>query len=230
MELGFIKLHRKLKNNEIMYKDGILQLFVYLLLSANYKENVWCGITIKPGQLVTGKYRLSTILKTKPSTIYKRLQWLKSRNIIGIKSNYQYSIVTICNWETYQVDEIKEELQGNYKGTTKELQGNTLKEVKKERKKEKDINNIHLIYTEYPGKCPVKGSSTGKCSKNKTQIENLLKKHKPEYLIDLIRKYINDCIDSTRYIKNFTTFLNQLPDPEQFKDSSEGDKLRYEVE
>ena len=67
--------------------------------------------------------------------------------MIGIKSNHHFSIISICNWETYQVDEIKEELQGNYKVTTKELQGNTLKEVKNVRKKEKD--KIKHKYGEY---------------------------------------------------------------------------------
>ena len=90
---------------------------------------------------------------------------------------------------------------------------------------ENENKDVKDIYNSYPSKCPVKGSSTGKCNKNKKQIKKLLKIHTPKILTDLIKKYIQDCTDNNRYIKNFTTFLNNLPDPEQFKEVKEDIKL-----
>jgi hypothetical protein len=86
------------------------------------------------------------------------------------------------------------------------------------RNRNKDLNkNINEIYNNYPTKCPVNGRSTGKGNKCKDKIKKLLKEHSLEYLIDLQNKYINDCVDTQCYIKNYLTFLNNLPDPEQFK-------------
>ena len=71
--------------------------------------------------------------------------------------------------------------------------------------------NINNIYKSYPSKCPVSKRPTGKCSKNKKQIEALLKKgiDNLEYIIN---RYIKECTENKIWIKNFSTFLNNLPD------------------
>lgn len=73
-------------------------------------------------------------------------------------------------------------------------------------------NEIKEIYKHYPSKCPVNNSSTGKTSSNKSKIKQLLKNHSKKYLIDLIDWYVQDCKKSNRFIKNFGTFLNNLPE------------------
>lgn len=84
--------------------------------------------------------------------------------------------------------------------------------------KEEDIdkdNIIEEIYKEYPSKCPIKGSSTGKTKKNKDKIRQLLKDHSPDELKKIITWYISDCKKSNTFIKNLGTFLNNLPDIEE---------------
>ena len=73
-------------------------------------------------------------------------------------------------------------------------------------------NVIKEIYSLYPSKCPIKGSSTGKTSKNKEKIKSLLKTMKVEDLKSTIERYLKECIDSKTFIKNFGTLLNNLPD------------------
>ncbi len=81
--------------------------------------------------------------------------------------------------------------------------------------KESKVNiseDINRVYSAYPSKCVVQGRSTGKSSKDKEKIKSLLKTHSVDDLISRINTYISDCRKSATYMKNFGTFLNNLPD------------------
>lgn len=72
--------------------------------------------------------------------------------------------------------------------------------------------DIEEVYAAYPSRCVVKGSPTGKSSKDKKRIEKLLKNKSKDELIETIEKYKNDCRKHKIYMKNFSTFLNNIPD------------------
>lgn len=72
--------------------------------------------------------------------------------------------------------------------------------------------DVERVYKAYPTKCPVRGAPTGKSAKNKEQIKRLLKSHSADDLIFIIERYVGECERGQVYIKNFNTFLNQLPD------------------
>ena len=78
--------------------------------------------------------------------------------------------------------------------------------------KKTDPNTIDSIYKLYPSTCPISGRSLGKCSKNKTQIDTLLKTRTPEDIRATIAWYVDDCKKTNTYLKNFTTLLNQFPE------------------
>lgn len=78
-------------------------------------------------------------------------------------------------------------------------------------------NNIIEIYQKYPSRCPIKGSSTNKSNKDKDKIKDLLKKHSKNTLLESIKYYVSNCKDTKTYLKNFKTFLNNLPDLEELK-------------
>lgn len=73
---------------------------------------------------------------------------------------------------------------------------------------------VERIYKLYPTKCPVKGRPTGKSSSDKKKIERELKKYGEEKLTNTIKRYLKECMDSQTPIKNFSTFLNNVPDYE----------------
>jgi hypothetical protein len=108
--------------------------------------------------------------------------------------------------------------KGEQRATSKEY-----KEIKEDNKKEinkEKVGIVDALYSLYPTKCPVSGRATGKCSKNKRQIESLLKNRDASEVEFIIRDYITDCKNHNTYIKNFTTFLNQFPDKEQPRQSA----------
>ena len=78
-----------------------------------------------------------------------------------------------------------------------------------------DKEVIEEVYKAYPSKCVVRGCSTGKTAKNKEKIRRLLKDNTKDELISIIKRYVSECEKDDIYMKNFSTFLNNLPDYEE---------------
>ena len=78
-----------------------------------------------------------------------------------------------------------------------------------------DIEAVERIYALYPSKTdtPEGQRSTGKCFKDKERIGRLLRTHTPEQIENAIKKYVEE--QAGMYLKNFSTFLNNLPEYEQ---------------
>lgn len=75
-----------------------------------------------------------------------------------------------------------------------------------------NVNDINRIYSLYPSKCPIKNSSTGKSSKHKDKIKTILKTTSIDELEKIINRYILECTNDKTWVKNFGTFLNNIPD------------------
>ena len=99
---GYIKLHRKLLKWE-WYSDTItFRVFMHLLLTANFEEREYRGMVLKPGQLITGRKKLSVDLGLSEQQIRTALNHLQSTNEITIKSTKKFSVITVENWGKYQ--------------------------------------------------------------------------------------------------------------------------------
>lgn len=85
---GYIKLHRKILDNGVFADAELLKVFVWCILKANTTSNMVFGRKVDVGEFITGRITASEELHLKPSTIYKRLQKLKSQGYIDIASRY----------------------------------------------------------------------------------------------------------------------------------------------
>ena len=140
---GWIKIHRKMLDNPIICKDSdYLSVWIYLLVNATHKEipALFKGqkITLKQGQLITGRKSISSKLKISESKIYRIINDFKSEHQIEQQTSNKNSLITIINWNRYQNNEQQNETQMNNKRTTSEQQVNTNKNVK-------NVNNIYLF-------------------------------------------------------------------------------------
>lgn len=182
---GWIKLYRKLIENPIFLKPELLQLFIYCLLKANHETQriIFNGqeIEIKSGQFITGREVMGRDLKQNPITTYKRLKVLENLQILNIKSNNKFSVVTVLNWELYQSEEMKRNSKRNNKGTTKEQQGNTYKNDKNE----KNIYNV--IFDHWNSKKIIVHKKL--TDEFKKDIDKALKQSSPEEIIKAIDHY-----------------------------------------
>lgn len=127
---SYIKLFRKLLNSPIFENEKALKIWIWCLLKATHKEREQLVgqriVSLKKGEFVFGRKQASGELKMTESTIYKYIKLLEKLQMISIKSNNKFSIVSIEKWEDYQIEELK----NNNKITTKEQQSNTNKNVK----------------------------------------------------------------------------------------------------
>lgn len=74
---------------------------------------------------------------------------------------------------------------------------------------------VKRMYALYPAKCPKRGSSTGKCQKDKLRIKKLLETYTMSQIEAVFNQEINEKY-KTDYLKNFSTFLNNFPDPDEY--------------
>jgi len=104
---GFIYLHRKILKWEWYDDANTMRVFLHLLLTANHIKKRWRGIDIKRGQVVIGRKKLASTLKLTEREIRTSLKRLKSTNELTIKTTNKFSVVSIAEYESYQVYEKK---------------------------------------------------------------------------------------------------------------------------
>jgi hypothetical protein len=223
---GYIKLHRSILDSNIFASAYGLKIWIWCLLKATYKTKhipVKIGkgetiVTIQPGQFIFGRFTAEESLCIDGSTIYKWINKFKDENMIKLNSNSHYTIVTICKWDEYQqmndndVTAIQQPF--NSHSTAIQQPRNTNKNIKesKESKEKEELIYIDEIYSAYPAKCPIRKSSTSKSKKDKEKIKSLLSTISKDKLLATINTYVNDCKKNNIYLKNFKTFLNNIPD------------------
>ena len=78
---------------------------------------------------------------------------------------------------------------------------------------------IDRMYALYPAKCPKRGASLGKSYKDKDRIRKLLKRYSFEEIERVIQHEVESKYEKS-YMQNFSTFLNNFPDPETVAEPS----------
>lgn len=86
--------------------------------------------------------------------------------------------------------------------------------------KSKDDDFAERMYSIYPSKCPCRNASLGKCSKDKDRIKRLLKTYTKEQIEAVIRNEVETKYGKS-YMQNFSTFLNNFPDPNCLFDNNQ---------
>ena len=99
---GWIKLHRSLLNWE-WYSDGdMVRVFLHLLLCASSIDTRWQGVAVKRGQVVVSQRKMSERLGMGYQTLRTCFQRLLKAEEIKITATHQFSLVTICDYDSYQ--------------------------------------------------------------------------------------------------------------------------------
>lgn len=94
----------------------------------------------------------------------------------------------------------------------------TLSKIKSVEIKDDDINEfIDYIYNLYPSKCPMRNTSLGKSRKDKDRIKKLLKVYTRKEIESVVKEEISQKL-GRQYMQNFSTFLNNFPDPNTIED------------
>lgn len=71
---------------------------------------------------------------------------------------------------------------------------------------------VERMYLLYPSRCPKRATSLGKTKKDKDRIRRLLKCYSMEEIERVFKHEIEEKYEK-QYMQNFSTFLNNFPDP-----------------
>lgn len=140
--IGYIKLHRQLLDSLQFSNPNYLKIWVWILLKAAHKRRVvsikvskgFADVVLERGQFLFGRNKAEEELKLDSSLIYRTIKKLESDNSISIKSNNQYSIITVCKYDDYNQNEEDDEQPMNSGRTTDEQPMNTYKKDKNVKK------------------------------------------------------------------------------------------------
>lgn len=126
---GFVKIHRQMVEWGWYDDPNTKALFLHLLLTATYKDAEYRGYKLKPGDVVVGFNALSKKLGMSVKQVRTAMAHLEQTGEITRKATNKFSIVTIANWELYQLEDDE---RAN-KGQTNGKQRATSKEYKNKR-------------------------------------------------------------------------------------------------
>lgn len=155
---GWIKLHRKMTEWEWYDNVNTKVLFIHLLLMANHKPKKWAGKMVGRGQLVTGRHKLAKQLGMGEQKVRTAFSNLRDTGEITIKATNRFTVITICNYEEYQIDDSEANQQPNQQLTsnltnkqpTNNQQITTNKNAKKGKKVKKKEEILNLTGTQAP--------------------------------------------------------------------------------
>lgn len=140
---GFIKLHRRLLKNPICEKPHYLAVWVYILLSANHKENYAIinnkKMLIEAGSFVGSLQKISKHFGISIKTVKYIVDYFCSDGMLHTERTNKFTIFKVLQWEKFQVCTL-----GKHKGNTEETQRKTNKNDKKfknEKNKDKDMGD-----------------------------------------------------------------------------------------
>lgn len=105
MEGGWIKIHRRFLEWEWYSDSKMVHLFLHLLLMANHEDKKWKGETITRGQVLTSRERLSAETGLSVQNVRTCLLHFEKTGEITRKSTNKETIITISNYDKYQVKE-----------------------------------------------------------------------------------------------------------------------------
>ena len=152
-------------DNPIIRKPLYCHLWNILLLLAQHEpsEYIWNGErrTLRSGQLMTGRKKLSDLSGISESQIERILKYFKNEQQITQEKTNRYRIITILNWDKYQclqpddtTDAQPKDNRGHNQRTTEGQQKDTYKNDKtvNNAKELKNTVRFDRFYQPYPRK------------------------------------------------------------------------------
>lgn len=139
MSEGWIKLHRKIIENPVVWDDPeVLKVWLFFLIEAASQERdvIFKGdrTTLKPGQFISSVRIIASKTGIDRSKIHRIINRLKSETQVETQNSNKNTLFTIKNWSAYQKRETQNATQVRHKRDTSETQN-------KKDKKDKNIKN-----------------------------------------------------------------------------------------
>ena len=129
MSKGWVSVHRSLQEKGWYKKSDYVHLWLHILLKANHKDaEFWFNgqnVKVMRGQFITGRKQLASDTGINESKVQRILNAFENEHQIEQLKTNRNRLITIVNYDSYQVSEQQTEQQVNNKRTTSEQQVNT---------------------------------------------------------------------------------------------------------
>ncbi|QKE74745.1 DnaD domain protein [Arthrobacter citreus] len=142
---GWISLHRKVRDHWLFEEKRSFSKFeawVDLLMEVNHQDNkVLLGnelIEVKRGQKVTSMEQLALRWGWSKDKTYKFVKLLESEQMIERKSNTKRTVLTIVNYDIYQLSEVPKHTPNEHKNYANSTPTDTNNNVN-------NVNNVNKV-------------------------------------------------------------------------------------
>jgi hypothetical protein len=155
---GWIKLHRKVKGHWLFTEKRTFTKFeawIDLLLEVNHKDNKFMLgnelVEVKRGQTITSIRQLCDRWNWSNSKVIKFLKMLESDEMLSVKSDTKKTVITIGNYDIYQLQDTEETTVKRHGHDSEATQKHTNKNDKnvKNDKKNKYADYVSMTPEEY---------------------------------------------------------------------------------
>ena len=101
---GWIKLHRSIKEWEWYGDTSVRLTFLHCLVEANFKDQSYRGVMIKRGSFPCGRVKFADEVGISVQQLRTSFSKLESTGEINQQTTSKGTIVTVCNYDSYQGD------------------------------------------------------------------------------------------------------------------------------
>ncbi len=117
MDIGYIKLYRKITHSFVWTNPNMLKLWLLCLMKASHSGNKFLfngqEVHVSSGEFVTGGHAIAKEFNEGVSsdnqvvgrTLWRWLKKFEKEEMLSIKSTTKYSVITIKNWNEYQAND-----------------------------------------------------------------------------------------------------------------------------
>lgn len=219
--MSWIKIHRRLLENDLASNSGSLSLWIHLLLMASHNKYTSIrgdsAVEILPGQVLTSRKKLALKTGLSESKIERILKAFLTGQMIEQQTKSKYRVISILKWQEYQISEQESE---QHLDTTKNIYNNStsveLFKVTKPTKKPryKEHPNFQDWWSKYQ-----KASSSPEGIRKKAARQYLIcsQDFTPEQINLATRHYLIECRRAGYNTAHGSTFLQ----PETIKQYQE---------
>jgi hypothetical protein len=223
---GWIKLHRDFTKFEWYQDANTMRVFLHLLISANHKDAKWQGNTINRGQLITSHGNLANDLGLSIQNVRTSLSKLKSTENLTVKSTSKFTLISICNYDTYQSGDsttntptnkpLTDDQQTTNKPLTTNKNVNKNNNEKNEKNKTESIHcveNLHVRLIKLLAPHALRTELNIKEGASFKKIKTPIREHDMELLEDFYRQDKSKTFNLTWKRRNdLVTILNNFED------------------
>lgn len=222
---GWICLYRKIMECKIWESNEKFDkrsAWISLLLKANHKDTtVLIGnsvMEIKKGSFITSEVKLAEEWKWNRKTVRAFLKMLENDKMIVKKSTTKYTIISIVNWDMYQIQEHQDTQQSIQQSTQQsnikmDTDNNINNNINNNEQKQILLEHFNLIWEKYPNK---KGKAKAieyylQWIKGRS-IAGITRKLTDEQMYYAVVKYQKECEKNNveqQFIKHGDTFFNK---------------------